>query len=60
MTSTVKQFIQQSGFSNTYEQERLEKLCKIVAEYCIKQYQREASVALTEPGLRKSFGLDEK
>lgn len=59
MTSTIRQLVEQAGFSKTYEHDRLEQLCKLTAEYCIKEYQKAARLVLIEQELKKSFGLDE-
>ena len=35
MNDTIHNLISTAGFSNTYEQERLTKLCQLVAAVCI-------------------------
>lgn len=35
MNETIKNLIETAGFSNTYEQDRLQKLCTLVATVCI-------------------------
>jgi hypothetical protein len=35
MSDTIQNLISTAGFSNTYEQERLTKLCQLVAAVCV-------------------------
>lgn len=57
MTPTIKELIQQAGFSKTYEQDRLEALCKLTANYCIAKYAQEARLVFIEQEIQAALGI---
>jgi hypothetical protein len=56
MTELIKELIRKAGFSSTYEHERLTKLCKLVANYCVDESKQMTHDQLVEK-ITRDFDL---